>query len=141
MRTLYRLLLWSGLLLSGLFFPSCASKASFAPQAAQKIAAIPFLESEQTESIALHHTQVTFRASSRQCAIFLNGEYQGNTTLTIKELPPGVYHLRMEKTGFTSANYLIEVTDGRHEHYYAPLAEEMPDAQTAAEADAAYNVE
>lgn len=96
-------------------------------------AEIPLLESERTESMTARHTKITLRASVKKCAVFLNGEYQGNTTLTIADLPQGLYHLRMEKRGYEDADFMLEVRDGRHEHYYVELravaVDEAPHAE------------
>ena len=96
-------------------------------------AEIPLLESEQTVALSPRHTQVTFRASAKKCAVYLNGEYQGNTPLSIRDLPQGLYHLRVAKHGYADADYMVSVTDGRHEHYYVALSK-APAADDAATA-------
>ena len=103
------------------------------------VAELLLLESEQTESIAQRHTCITVRANVKKCAVFLNGEYQGNTTLTIRELPQGLYHLQVQKSGYLVADYLAAVTDGKHEHYYVVLEKDVQEAQSvqAAQGDLA----
>ena len=116
-----RLLLLAPLMLCTVGLWSACSSTQMPPQEA-----IPLLKSEQTEAIAARHTQITLRANHKSCAIFLNGEYQGTTTLSIRDLPQGAYHLRLEKSGFAAADYLVTVSDGKHEYYYVelqPLAE------------------
>lgn len=99
-----------------LLFCSCAS--TDAPVAD----GIPLLESDQTELLPARKTKVTFRSSAKNCAIFLNGEYQGNTILSLNELAEGLYHLHAEKPGYESADYMVEIRAGYHEFYYIELS-------------------
>lgn len=109
---------------------SCVSCVTAPPVATNEI---PLLESEQTSLLSPRETKVTFRASAKKCAVYLNGEYQGNTLLTLSALAPGLYHLRVEKKGYKAADYMIEVKLGSHEFYYVQLEDEAPlEEQTSA---------
>ena len=62
------------------------------------------LLSEQTSQIEENKTEITIRCSVPGVYIFLNGELQGKTELTIRNLREGIYNLKLEKKGFLCYN-------------------------------------
>ncbi len=104
--------------LAGILFAACATVAAGTGKT------IPLLQSEQTELLEEKETAITIRASRKNCAVFLNGEYQGNTPLRINALAPGLYHLHVEKDESSQGDAMISVDEGRHELYYVELSDE-----------------
>ena len=116
----------------------CALACSCAGTEPAAAPSIPLLSSEERELLPARETKVTFRASAKNCRLFLNGEYQGNTSLTLTALPPGLYHLRVEKQGYLPADYMIEASEGIYQRYYVELvAEPAPATACGLEAEAA----
>src|SRR5574344_261555 len=79
------------------------------------------LQSEKRTDIAEEHTQITIRCSTRNASVYLNGEYQGVTTLTINDLKPGRYMLRVEKEGYDPKEFLISVRSAQAQTWYVDL--------------------
>jgi hypothetical protein len=80
-----------------------------------------FLQPEKSTDIAENHSVSTFRCNKTQTALYLNGEYQGIPTLTIKDLIPGIYRIRIEKQGYEKKEYLIYVERSKALTWYIEL--------------------
>jgi hypothetical protein len=79
------------------------------------------LQSEKTDDISEDHTKITIRCSTRNASVYLNGEYQGVTTLTISDLKPGRYVLRVEKDGYDPKEFIISVRNAQSQTWYVDL--------------------
>ena len=82
---------------------------------------IPVLQAETVTATADGTESITIRANVRKVAVYLNGNYEGNTTLTLRNLVRGQYHLHLEKSGYHSADYMIAVTQGCAQTYFIAL--------------------
>lgn len=79
------------------------------------------LTSEKKINIQKRKTKITIRANIQDAEVYLNGQYEGNTDLTINNLPEGRYHLRVEKDGYKPRRFVINVRAGEEEFYYIEL--------------------
>lgn len=79
------------------------------------------LISESHRYIKENGTKITIRSNAPDAAVFLNGQFEGNTTLTIKDLPEGHYFLRVEKPGYAPKRYRIAVRREMEETFYVEL--------------------
>lgn len=77
--------------------------------------------SEKTVDIAEDRTSITIRCNVYGASVFLNGEYQGVTTLTISNLQPGRYTLRIEKEGYEPQEHFIRVRSAQSQTWYIEL--------------------
>ena len=55
---------------------------------------------------------LTVTSEPADAQVYLNGEYRGDTPLKLAELPPGRYHLRLEKINYTPVTEQVELEDG-----------------------------
>ena len=79
------------------------------------------LKSEKIQIIKNNRTKITIRSNVNNAAVFLNGQFEGNTDLTINDLPAGRYSLRLEKQGYEPKRYIINVRGGQEETFYVEL--------------------
>ena len=79
------------------------------------------LLSEQTSQIEENKTEITIRCSVPGVYIFLNGELQGKTELTIRNLREGIYNLKLEKKGFETQFFEIEVKKSLSQTFYVEM--------------------
>lgn len=79
------------------------------------------LKSEKIQIIKNNRTKITIRSNVNSAAVFLNGQFEGNTDLTINDLPAGRYSLRLEKQGYEPKRYIIHVRAGQEETFYVEL--------------------
>ena len=87
-------------------------------------AAIPMpelLEPERVTEISDDSTSISFRCDAGTAHVYLNGNYEGDTTLTLKSIMQGQYRLRIEKDGYESKEYLVHVERGIAQDYYIVL--------------------
>jgi len=82
---------------------------------------IRFLKPEYTKDLAVGETAIIIRTNVRKTSVFLNGEFQGLTPLTIKNLVPGQYRLAVQDTKGNRQLFLIEVKRSLSEYYYIEL--------------------
>ena len=66
---------------------------------------------------------VTIKTNTRNAKVFLNGIYKGVTPISIDNLEPGTYRLRLEKTGFLPVERFISVSKGTTFSYYYEMTE------------------
>ena len=74
-------------------------------------------------------TQIAVRANVRKAAVFLNGNFEGVSPVTLRNLMRGQYHLRVEKTGYEAQDYLITVDSGCAQTYYIDLKKQETPAE------------
>ena len=67
------------------------------------------LEPERLYEIEGHKSAVEIFANIPDVNVFLNGTYQGRTNLTVYDLTPGFYQLRLEKEGCEGQEHTIFV--------------------------------
>lgn len=79
------------------------------------------LQAESVSEIANTSTSITIRSSAGDAEVFLNGNYEGMTTLTLKNLPAGRYHLRVQKIGYETRHFVIIVRAGQSQEFYVEL--------------------
>lgn len=67
------------------------------------------------------NSSVIISSNVTGASVYLNGNYQGNTPLTIKNLADGNYKLRIEKTHYETRQLTIRVRRGHEREYYIEL--------------------
>ncbi len=90
-------------------------------KAASEAPDLSILESSSKKAIESKSTKITIDSSVPSAQVFLNGQYEGNTSLTISSLPAGTYNLRVEKKGYKTKRYRIHVRSGEYQHFYIEL--------------------
>ena len=79
------------------------------------------LKSDRKGAIDREKTKITIKTNVANAEIFLNGNFEGYSTLTISSLPAGRYNLRVEKTGYKTKRYRINVVSGEERVFYVEL--------------------
>lgn len=79
------------------------------------------LLSEQTSQIEEKKTEITIRCSVPGVYVFLDGELQGKTELKIRNLREGIYNLKLEKKGFETQFFEIEVKKSLSQTFYVEM--------------------
>ncbi len=81
----------------------------------------PLLKSERKGAIASEATKITIKTNVPNSEIFINGNFEGYSTLTLTNLPEGKYNLKVEKKGYRSKRYRIKVAKGEERVFYIEL--------------------
>ena len=68
----------------------------------------PLLKSERKSAIASEATKITIKTNVPNSEIFINGNFEGYSTLTLTNLPEGKYNLKVEKKGYRPKRYRIK---------------------------------
>ena len=76
------------------------------------------LEPERLYEIEGHKTVLEIFANQPDVNVFLNGIYQGRTNLTIYDLTPGFYQLKLEKEGYEGQEHTIFVKAHYGQHFW-----------------------
>ncbi len=79
------------------------------------------LSSDRRIQIDENNTKITIKCNVPDAEVFINGQFEGNTTLTLNGLPEGRYNLRIEKRGYEPRRYRIQVRRGQEETFYIEL--------------------
>ena len=82
---------------------------------------IPELEAEEVTDLDLSKTKVIFKTNVKGCKIFLNGNLQGVSQLTLLNLVEGIYHLYVSKNDYSYKEYFIYVEHGKSKTFYIEL--------------------
>lgn len=82
---------------------------------------IELLRSEKLSVINEKNTKITIKCNAPSANVYLNGQYEGKTTLVLNNLAEGRYTLRIEKEGWETKRYRIEVRRGQEETFYIEL--------------------
>lgn|GEM_PF-1665680 len=90
-------------------------------QSAEAFAIIPELKSEEETSIERNRTKATFKTNVKNCDIFLNGNNQGRSKLTLSNLIEGYYLLRVEKEGYIPTENFVYIEGGKAKTFYVEL--------------------
>lgn len=88
---------------------------------AEAFAIISELKPEEEKNIQQDRTKVTFNANVKSCSIFLNGNMQGRTRLSLSSLIEGYYLLRVEKQGYITKENFVYIERGKEKSYYIEL--------------------
>jgi|WetSurMetagenome_2_1015567.scaffolds.fasta_scaffold58887_2 hypothetical protein len=80
------------------------------------------LNPEKTKELTEKETEISIRANIYNASVYLNGEYQGVTPLTISGLMPGCYDLLITGKGYEKRHYAIFVKKGESLSYYASIS-------------------
>ncbi len=80
------------------------------------------LKPEKTDETPKKNS-VIIKTNTRNAKVFLNGIYKGVTPISIDNLEPGNYRLRLEKTGFLPVERYISVSKGTTFNYYYEMTE------------------
>ncbi len=83
---------------------------------------LELLKPEKTNETQKKNT-VIIKTNARNAKVFLNGIYKGTTPISISNLEPGTYRLRLEKTGFLPAERYISVSKNTTFNYYYEMTE------------------
>lgn len=79
------------------------------------------LQPEHIISIEQYKSSITVRTNVYNAAVYLNGTYQGTSPCTINNLAPGMYLLRVEKRGYDSRSYYIQVRRNQNNTFFVEL--------------------
>lgn len=66
-------------------------------------------------------TRITIKSNVRNADVWINGQYEGNTNLTINNLSPGSYYLKVQATGYAPRYFNISVRYGEDRTFYIEL--------------------
>ncbi len=81
----------------------------------------PLLKSERKSAIDRESTKITIKTNVPNSEIFINGNFEGYSTLTLTNLPAGKYNLRVEKKGYRPKRCRIKVINGEERVFYIEL--------------------
>lgn len=79
------------------------------------------LKPDEKEFIAETQTSIRIACTKKKSSVYINDEYFGTTPLTVTDLTPATYILRVEKSGFAPKSFLIEIKRGLHQEYFVEL--------------------
>lgn len=79
------------------------------------------LDYERKNFLSEEKTKIIIKSNVPNAEVFLNGNFEGNTNLTINNLSPGRYRLRVEKSGYRPKTYRIDVERGEERSFYVEL--------------------
>lgn len=69
------------------------------------------------KEISSNSTSITIRCNISNSDVYINRKYQGKSDITITDLAPGFYDLKVSKSGYESAFYRIQVKSGYSLNY------------------------
>ena len=79
------------------------------------------LKAEKKVQIERGASKITVKSNVDNASVFLNGTFEGNTPLTLNNLPEGRYRLKVEKNGWKTASYIINIRSGEDRTFYVEL--------------------
>lgn len=79
------------------------------------------LKEEERATLLGNRTEITIKCNTLHADVFINGVYQGKTKLTLRNMQEGLYKLRLEKRGYKSCEYLINVETELSKSFYVEL--------------------
>jgi len=88
---------------------------------ADAFAIIPELEAEEVSDLSFGRTKAVFKTSVKSSAIYLNGNLQGRTPLTVSSLVEGYYLLRAEKEGYKPVENFVYIENSKAKTFYVEL--------------------
>ena len=99
----------------------------------EAFAIIPELQAEETSNLLPGRTRAIFKTNVKSCSIFVNGNFQGRSNLTLTNLVEGYYLLRVEKDGYDYQENFVYVENGKAKTFYVEL---QPNEETQKRMDA-----
>lgn len=94
---------------------------------AEAFAIIPNLEPEESSDLDPYHTKATFKTNVKNAKIFLNGNFQGVSKLSVLNFIEGFYLLRAEKDGYNFKENFVYIERGKAKTFYIELTPEQKD--------------
>lgn len=79
------------------------------------------LDYERKNLLPEEKTKIIIKSNVPNAEVFLNGNFEGNTNLTLNNLTPGRYRLRVEKSGYRPKYYRIDIAKGEERTFYIEL--------------------
>lgn len=79
------------------------------------------IEPEKIYEIENHNTELEIAANLPDVNVFLNETFQGRTNLTIYDLTPGFYQLRLEKQGCEPQKLTVFVKAHYGQRYFIQM--------------------
>ena len=79
------------------------------------------IEPEKIYEIENHNTVLEIAANLPDVNVFLNETFQGRTNLTIYDLTPGFYQLRLEKQGSEPQEHTVFVKAHYGQRYFIQM--------------------
>ncbi len=106
-------------------------------KSAEAFAIIPNLEPEESSDIDISRTKSIFKTNVKSCKIYLNGNFQGISNLTLTNLIEGFYLMRVEKEGYISQENFVYIERGKEKSFFIELQpkEKKQDEKTSAESE------
>lgn len=125
--------------------PASPASTEAGSQSAEAFAIIPELKTEEVTDIPRNKTRAIFKTNVKGCSILLNGNFQGQSQLDLRNLVEGYYLLRTQKEGYIPQENFIYIEGGKSKIFYIELemteetkkkteAREMAREKAAAEA-------
>ncbi|MBQ4378644.1 MAG: PEGA domain-containing protein [Treponema sp.] len=97
----------------------------------EAFAIIPELQAEETNSLVQGRTKAVFKTNVKNVSVYLNGNLQGRTNLTISSLVEGYYLLRLEKEGYQPQEYFVYIENSKEKIFYIEFqTDEEPQVTT-----------
>ena len=90
-------------------------------QSAEAFAIIPELKAEEESNIERNRTKAVFKTNIKNCNLYLNGNFQGRTPITLTNLAEGFYLLRVDNPGYISKENFLYVEGGKARTFYIEL--------------------
>ncbi|MCR4821982.1 MAG: PEGA domain-containing protein [Treponema sp.] len=118
--------------------PSQAEKDEAGSNSAEAFAIIPNLEPEEISDTDPSKSKIIFKSSVKNCSVYLNGNLQGRTSLTLTNLVDGFYLLRLEKSGYLPQENFIYAEHGKNKTFYIEM---QPTEETKKKMEARANKE
>lgn len=90
-------------------------------QSAEAFAIIPELKAEEESNIERNRTKATFKTNVKNCSLYLNGNFQGRSPITLTNLIEGYYLLRVENPGYIPKENFLYIEGGKARTFYIEL--------------------
>ena len=101
------------------------SDSSASNKIQEQLIPVPSAEARPLEAETVSEASETVlfvKTNIKDCSVFLNGEYQGRTPLTLYSLTPGAYPLSVRKAGYTATVYSITLSHNIESRFYVSLS-------------------
>lgn len=79
------------------------------------------IRAEKSISLDEKSTRITIKTNVQNAEIYLNGQFEGNSPLTLNNIAEGRYFLKVQKNGYKTKHYRISIKKGVEESYYVEL--------------------
>lgn len=96
------------------------------PAAADALSGVTYGEVEVRLNRVPATGALTIRSEPGDAQVYLNGKFSGLTPLTIPDLSPGSYSIRVEMSGYLTKNETVEVIAGENSEVSCTLTQSVP---------------